>query len=178
MRGWLQAAHPRELADSPEFEEAVRLLGDPDIDLDRVLQYVRGTNWAIACAALAALAKRRDGEEAVDDILAQFHRLVGWAMYFARAYLTEIDPRPAVGAPVVSAQHWWTNFPIVPLVFRDFARRAALGDRAEFGRWLHSQAASPPGFIKAFLESVDHPFATALISQSDAGNKPNVDHAS
>jgi ATP-dependent Clp protease ATP-binding subunit ClpC len=171
------AAHPRELAENAEFKEAVSLLRDPDIDLETVVHYAKGSNWALACAALAALPQRYDGEDAVDQILWQFHQLVPWAMYFALAYLVEISPRPPVGAPVVSAQSWWTNVPLLPLIFRDyFARRATLGDPAEFGRWLYSQPASPTPLIKAFLESVDHPFATALISQLDTGNKPNIDH--
>jgi ATP-dependent Clp protease ATP-binding subunit ClpC len=172
------AAHPRELAEDAEFKRAVGLLADPDVELEMVVQYARGTSWAFACAALAALAQRFDGEMAVDQVLGQFHRLVPWAMYFALAYLVELDPRPPVGAPVVSAQSWWTNVPLLPLIFRDyFARRATFGDAAEFGQALYSQAASPTPLIKAFLESVDHPLATALASKLDLGPKGNVDHA-
>ncbi|HEY2228288.1 MAG TPA: hypothetical protein VGI22_11245 [Xanthobacteraceae bacterium] len=102
MRGWRQAGPIRA---SSRKARSSRKRSDCS-GTRRRPRHVRGTNWAIACAALAALPKRHDGEEAVDEILRQFYRLVGWAMYFALAYLTEIDPRPAVGAPVVSAQHW------------------------------------------------------------------------
>jgi hypothetical protein len=114
------AAHPRELAENAEFQRAVGLLADPEVELEMVVQYVRGTNWALTCAALAALAQRFNGEMAADQVLGQFHRLVPWAMYFALAYLVELHPRPPVGAPVVSAQSWWTNVPLLQLIFRDY----------------------------------------------------------
>jgi ATP-dependent Clp protease ATP-binding subunit ClpC len=170
-------AHPRELAEQAEFKRAVGLLEDPDVDSDTVMQYALGADWTLACAALAALAKRGDGTHALDRVLAQFDRLVPWAMYFALAYFVEIVPRPPVGAPVVGAKDWWPNMPVLPLFFRDyFVRRAAFGDAAEFGKALHSQGASPIPFIKAFLERVDHPLATALMSRLDTAQKGNVDH--
>ena len=50
------------------------------------MRYALGHDWGLACAALAALDRREDGEQAVDRVLAQFDRLVPWAMYFALDY--------------------------------------------------------------------------------------------
>ena len=44
-------AHPRELEDQSQFAEAVRLLQDPGVPLDTVMQYALGANWPLACAA-------------------------------------------------------------------------------------------------------------------------------
>jgi hypothetical protein len=91
--------HPRELAQQAPFKEAVAVFEDVGIDLDTVVHYALGPDWGIACAALAALAKRDDGKDAVDQVLIQFNKLGPWAMYFALAYFVAIVPRPPVGAP-------------------------------------------------------------------------------
>ncbi len=57
------SAHPRELSEQPQFQEAVALLKAPGVPLDTVLQYALGANWALASAALAAL-KQRAGRRA------------------------------------------------------------------------------------------------------------------
>ncbi len=158
--------HPRELAARAQFKDAVGVFENLDIDLDTVVRYALGPDWGIACAALAALATRPDGNDAVDQILIQFDKLVPWAVYFALAYFVAIVPRPPVGAPLVSAKDHWRNMPVLSQLFRDyFVQRAKLGDAAEFGGALYSQAASPTPIIKAFLESVDHPLATALVGR-------------
>ncbi len=170
-------AHPRELAEQAPFQEAVGLLADEDVDLDTVARYAVGADWMLACAALAALAKRADGGDAVDQILTQFDRLTAWAVCFALAYFVATEPRPPVGAPLVSAKDRWCDMPILVQLFRDyFTQRSALGDAAEFGHALYSQAASPTPVIKAFLERVDHPLATALISRLDT-MQSNINHA-
>jgi ATP-dependent Clp protease ATP-binding subunit ClpC len=171
-------SHPRELAEQAQFKLAVSLLEDVSVDLDTVTQYALGNEWGIACAALAALAKRDDGKYAVDKILIQFDELAPWAMYFALAYFVAVVPRPAVGAPVVRAKNHWSRMPVLAQLFREyFAARAKLGDAAELGGALYSQGASPAPIIKTFLESVDHPLAKALISRLDTIQKGNIDHA-
>src|SRR5205085_9268592 len=68
-------AHPRELEDQPQFAEAVRLLQDPDVPLDTVMQYALGANWPLACAGLAALRRRADRSERSDQVVAHFEKL-------------------------------------------------------------------------------------------------------
>ena len=130
-------AHPRELEEQRDFAEAVRLLQSPDVLLYTVMQYVTGTNWTLACAALAALIGRADRDDAVDDVVAHFDKLYPWPMYFALKYFTVAEPRPPVGAPAAGAKDWWCENVIIPGFFRDyFAQRDRLGDAPEFGSAL------------------------------------------
>ncbi|MFL6797817.1 MAG: AAA family ATPase [Xanthobacteraceae bacterium] len=168
-------AHPRELAEHPAFEKAVALLAEPGVSLGTVMQYALGANWALSCAGLAALARREDRNDAVDQVLAHFDRLAPWAMYFALDYFCRIEPRPPTGAAVATAKDWWHDNPFLPLMFRDyFAQRESLGDTALFGAALHSPAASPAGAIRGFLNRVNHPFAAALIAQLDEVQRHSV----
>jgi len=170
------AAHPRELAEHSEFKQAAGLLADPGVPLETVMQYAQGANWALSCAALAALPQRHDDEQAVGQVLAHFDKLAPWAMYFALAYFVDAAPRPPAGAPAVGAKDWWPNNPVLPLIFRDYLdRRADLGDEAEFGPALYAPSASPAALIKAFLERVNHPLAAALLARLDGIMRASID---
>ena len=76
-------AHPRELEDQPQFAEAVKLLEDPDVPLDTVMQYALGANWPLACAGLAALSGAADRSERADEVVAHFEKLYPWPIHFA-----------------------------------------------------------------------------------------------
>jgi ATP-dependent Clp protease ATP-binding subunit ClpC len=170
------SAHPRELAEHPQFREAVELLADMAVPPATVMQYALGANWALACAGLAALARRSDGQEAVDQVVGQFDKLSPWAMFFALCFFIEVGQRPPVGAPAVGAKEWWPNNPVLTLFFRDyFERRAKLGDSADFGNALQSQSASPTALIRTFLDRVNHPLAAALVGRLDAIQRDNID---
>src|SRR5262249_36772859 len=76
------ASHPRDFTGHASFRDAVSLLKSKDVPLKTVLQYALGTNWALSCVALAALAGRPDGADALDKVLAGFDRLAPWAMHY------------------------------------------------------------------------------------------------
>jgi ATP-dependent Clp protease ATP-binding subunit ClpC len=169
------AAHPRELTEQREFQEAVDLLKHDSVSLQVVLQYALGANSGLACAALAALKQRADGEAAIDEIVAYFDKLQPWPIYFALELLVGAEFRPAVGAPVTGAQYWWGDNMVVPMLFRDyFAQREQLGDTPTFGVAPPAHASEP---IKFFLGQVRHPFAGALIAALDTLRRANVDRA-
>src|SRR5437016_6035827 len=86
--------------DAREFKQAARALADPAVPLDVVLQYAHGANWGLSCTAFAALARRNDRSEALDQVVTQFDRVAPWAMYFALEYFLTAEPRPPVGAAV------------------------------------------------------------------------------
>ena len=132
-------AHPRELEDQPQFAEAVKLLQDPAVPLDTVMQYALGANWPLACAGLAALKRRADRSQRTDQVVAHFEKLYPWPIYFALDYLLAVEPRPPVGDPVAGAKDWWGDNLIVPGLFRDyFAERERLGDAPVFGSALNA----------------------------------------
>lgn len=170
------AAHPRELAEQPQFIEAVRLLTAPDVARDAVVQYALGANWGLGCAALAALKQRADGGQAVDDVMTHFDKLYPWPMYYALEYFVGVQPRPPVGAPVAGAKDWWCDNVIIPVLFRDyFAARERLGDAPLFGDVAPPAAAS--ALIKGFLERVSHPYAKALIDHLQSLQQTTIDRA-
>ena len=147
-------AHPRELEDQQQFAEAVKLLEDPDVPLDTVMQYALGANWPLACAGLAALKRRADRSERADEVVAHFEKLYPWPIYFALDYLLAVEPRPPVGDPAAGAKDWWGDNLIVPGLFRDyFAERERLGDAPVFGcggqRRLRLPAGADPGLSSA-----------------------------
>jgi ATP-dependent Clp protease ATP-binding subunit ClpC len=172
------SAHPRELEDQAEFRLAVRLLQDASVSLDTVLQYAFGANWALSCAALAALSERGDREAVVNDIVANFSRLVPWAMFFALKFIAAATSRPDVGAPLVGAKDWWGDNVVLPFIVRDYlAQRERQGDRPTFGTALQGVPQASIALIKAFLGRVNHPFAVSLSNELRGTQTANVDRA-
>ena len=170
------SAHPRELAEHASFKEAVALLAKPAVPMATIMQYVQGVNWTLSCAAVAALIRRPDRDEVIDEVVGHFDRLAPWAMYFGLEYFLSVQPRPPVGAAVAGAKDWWRDSPIVPLLIQDyFVRSAALGDVAVFGDSLYSATASPPTTIRQFLEKIDHPTARELIGRLAEVERLSID---
>ncbi len=159
------AAHPSALYVQAQFIEAVRLLALPGVPLAVVLQYVEGNSWALSSAALAALRKRLDRDQAGQRVLACCENFPPWTMYFALQLLSEIEPRAAVGAPLARPKEWWVDNRWMPNIVRDyFAARAAGGDAATFGPALNPNAEAQD-ILKRFLGGVAHPSAAILIRE-------------
>ena len=169
-------AHPRELEDQAGFQEAATLLADPAVSLEVVSQYALGSNWALSCAALAALGQRADGAELAQAISVDFDKLHLWAMFFALKYLCGLERRPPVGEPLAAAKEWWAENVLILSFFRDYlSQRAAKNDSATFGASLARTPSASTGAIRGFLERLNHPMATALIGQLDSLQRSNVD---
>jgi len=172
------AAHPRAFESNPKFVEAVQLLANPQVPVDAVKDYALGPRWVLSCAALAALAKREDRNEALSQILDYFDNITPWGIYFALAYFLACNPRPAVGAPLAYAKDWWRDNIFIAPMFRDhFAERERLGDAATFDYGVNSATAAQHAVIKGFLERVHHPMAAALLLSLDSLRCESVDRA-
>jgi ATP-dependent Clp protease ATP-binding subunit ClpC len=170
------ASHPRELMGHPSFQEAVSLLRGEDVPLKTVLQYVLGTNWALACVALDALGGRQDGAEALEKILAAFDRLAPWAMHYALTYFLSLPQRPAPGAPFVNAKEWWRDNPVVCTVAQDYFDEEELGGGTpSFGDALVAVPVASYPLIRGFLERLNHTFAKGLIQELDARQQAVID---
>jgi ATP-dependent Clp protease ATP-binding subunit ClpC len=161
-----KSAHPREMVDWPEFTAAVAAFAAPEVPLATLRQYACGANWPMACAAFVALAGHAERGQLTGAILSQLGNLRPWVLCFALRYLASLETRPAVGAPIAIAQHWWADNLIIPDLFREYlALREKRGDPAEFGEWLEARERSAPQHITDLLAKIDHPFAPRLLAQ-------------
>ncbi len=164
------AAHPSALLDHPQFKESVRLLEDPDVPFETVMQYAEGGNWGLACAALVALTARPDRRNAVDRVVQLCERLGAWPAYFALDFIVKADPRPPLGVPLLGAQSWWAENPYMPQFYRDyFLQREA--DEPTFGV---APIFPRPLDLEAFLKRIQHPFAGRLLKEVEA-QRPRVE---
>jgi ATP-dependent Clp protease ATP-binding subunit ClpC len=169
-------AHPREFLDQSSFQEMVTLLGSEALPLKTVLQYVLGTNWALSCAGLAALAQRPDRAEAESQVLSGFDRLAPWAMYYALGYFLTLPERPAPGSPFVNAKDWWKDNSVVTMVARDYFDEMELwDDPPSFGTALDTVPAESYPIIRSLLERLRHDYANLLIKEMEARQRAVID---
>src|SRR5262249_37432867 len=74
-------AHPSELKNNASFNAATDILADINVPLDTVKLYAQGVNPKLTCVALAALARRHDGSQALPEVLAHLGKFSqGWAI--------------------------------------------------------------------------------------------------
>ncbi len=170
------AAHPREFTDQLEFQEAVALLASEAVPLKTVLQYALGTNWALSCVGLAALAQREGREQALPQVLAAFDRLAPFAMHYALCYFLTLPERPAPGAPFVNAKEWWKDNPTATTAAGEYFDEVELwGDAPSFGAALDEVPAASYATIRGFLERLHHTFANRLIKKIDTKQRAVID---
>lgn len=171
-----EAAHPSEISTQKDFIAARDLLADVATPFETVVNYALGASFALSYPALAALAIRPDRQAARERVLAHFEHFPPWGKHFALLYLDGLDDRAPVGAPVLQADEYWNGNNWITAALRDsFERRAQAGDHATFGAGF---AMPPPERITAirnFLNSISHPFATALLAELDQAQQTHVD---
>jgi ATP-dependent Clp protease ATP-binding subunit ClpC len=156
------SAHPREIAAHDAFKQAVALLADASVPADVVLEYALGANWAMSCAAMAALASRHDREDALGRIVSHWDRVGPWSLHFALALIESAPVRPPLGALMLRLPEHAASHGLVPAMYdAHFRRREALGDTATFGNML-SPAVEVPGTAEELLNKIEHPFAGRL----------------
>lgn len=173
------AAHPSDLYAQAEFKEAVRLLTQPSVPFETVMQYVEGNSWSLSSAALAALRRRPDRAAGTERVLRQCDHFSPWAMYFALELLFEAEPRLPVGAPLARAKEWWIDNRWMPNIFRDYlVRCAARGDAIAFGPSLWAAGTAPNALIRRFLQTIAHPAAATLIEEIDEAAPPSSSSSS
>ena len=152
------------------------LLGGEAVPLKTLLQYALGTNWALSCTGLAALAGRPDRAGAQAQVLAAFDRLAPYAMHYALCYFLTLPERPAPGAPFVNAKEWWRDNSVATMAARDYFDEVELwGDAPSFGAALDAVPAASYPVIRGFLERLRHPFASRLMQVMDAKQRAVVD---
>jgi ATP-dependent Clp protease ATP-binding subunit ClpC len=169
------SAAPREIADHEEFRQAVAVLADPAVPTDVVLEYALGANWALSCAALAALADRKEHEAALAAIVPAWNRIGPWPLHFALALIESAPHRPPVGAVFLKTPEYAPHHGLVPGLYAGhFKRREALGDTATFGAALTGDVSVEP-VTEELLKKVDHPFAQQLLGELAAWRERRID---
>jgi ATP-dependent Clp protease ATP-binding subunit ClpC len=160
------ASHPRDLRDRSEFIQAVNLLSEPSVSVATLIDYACGANWAISCAALAALSQRPDGASAAKVLLERLKETGGWEVYYALDYVARLPARPPVGSVVLRpADQWGHNSMVVSFFAEHFQQREALGDTADFGGALVGLTAVEIDEVEKLLLQIAHPSAKSLLDE-------------
>lgn len=170
------SSHPRDLIDRREFTDGVAILSAQETSLESIKQYALGTNWCVACIALAALARRPDRDALAGEVLGHMPRFGAWPLYFALMYFVSLEKRPAVGAPLRTIATWWPDHAVIPMLVREYlARREELGDVPQFGESLASTRGSPATDVESLLTRIDHPYARALLDDFRRWRSTSID---
>ena len=168
------SAHPRDVAENPQFLQAAQIFeaAPPDV----VTDYVTGFNWMLAAAACAGLSWRPDRQAMAATVLAAFHHLRPWPMFYALRYFDTLDPRPPVGALVLHCPEWWSEHPLIPVMLAEhFAARRARGEMPAFGDGLSSVTPAQLPLIDALLRRIDHASARELLEALKAHRRVTLD---
>jgi ATP-dependent Clp protease ATP-binding subunit ClpC len=160
------ASHPRDLRDRAEFIQAIRLLSEPSVSVATLIDYACGANWAMSCAALAALSQRPDGASASKALLERFKETGGWEVYFALDYVAKLPVRPPLASVLLRPSEQWQHNPMVVSFFVDhFQQRAAFGDTATFGDALAGLTLAEIDEVEKLLLLIAHPVAKTLLDE-------------
>ena len=107
-----------------------------------------------------------------------FDTLTPWAMTFALKFFTVAEPRPPVGAPLLSAREYWRDNMFAITALREYLdERSRLGDDPAFGPALEGTTPEQREVIKGVLARISHPLATELIETLETARLTNVDRA-
>jgi ATP-dependent Clp protease ATP-binding subunit ClpC len=168
------SAHPRDVAENPKFLEAAQIFEVAGLDV--VTDYVTGFNWMLAAAACAGLAWRADRQAPVATVLAAFHHLRPWPIFYALRYFDALDSPPPVGALVLQCPEWWSEHPLIPaLLAEHFAARRTRGEMPAFGDGLSSVTPSQLPLVEALLRRIDHTSARELLEALKAHRRVTLD---
>jgi ATP-dependent Clp protease ATP-binding subunit ClpC len=160
------ASHPRDLRNHDPFIKAVALLSESSVSVATLIDYACGANWAISCAAFAALSQRADGASASKALLERLRETGGWEVYYALDYVAKLPVRPPLGSVLLRpADHWVHNSMVVSFFVDHFQQREALGDAAEFGGALAGPTSVDYDEIEKLLLQIAHPAAKTLLDE-------------
>ncbi len=169
------ASHPREVADHEDFRQAVALLADPAVPMDKVVEYAIDSNWALSSVGFVALIERREQDAALPAILPRFARVSPWPLHFALRLIETAQNRPPLGAPLLRAHEYAAKHGLVPDMYAEhFKRRESLRDLPTFGNALSGEKKIEDS-VEELLKKIDHPYAKALLEELAGWRARRVD---
>ncbi|HEU0007951.1 MAG TPA: AAA family ATPase [Terriglobia bacterium] len=164
------SAHPEALLNHAKFLEGVELLNRGESSSKDLLVYYHGDNAVAACMALEAYARRSDGEDIRERILATINGIVPWSRYFALRALSARTPtdEPLVSRVLARIDPSWRN-PWGTEFLREFIRiRLDGGEVPEFKTDLHRIPEDHAGFIQELVEGLKGELASRLLAEFNA----------
>ncbi len=170
------SAHPRDVTAAPPFREAVTLLESEQVPLTVVTDYAAGASWMLSAAALAALSRRPDRQDAAAAVLRQVRYLSPWPMFYALQFFLSLEDRPPVGSVLLGAPEYWGTHPLLAgLLAEYFEARAALGDTITFGPVLTDTPTAEVDAAEALLRVIRHPHARTLTDELGSWRRQALD---
>jgi len=160
------SAHPGEIAERPEFRQATDILADPAVSSVTVIEYALGSNWPIACAAFASIARRSDRSAIIAATVPRLKHLGDIPLHFALQALTELPDRLPVGLPVLDPGPYWHDDHDKLASFAAYLRkREEQGDPATFGAALEMHKRPNIAAVEELLKAIDHSYAAPLLAE-------------
>ena len=167
-------AHPSDLALYPAFRDVVKLLADPALPLEAVLQYGTGSNVALSCAAFAAIAVRPDVDAAAPKVIGMVGNVGLWPLHHALHAIASAKRPWPLGVTLARARTWWADNSMAHASVRGYLDEAGrAGAAAGFGGALSPRLDLPA--IHAVLTRIAHPATAALLAEFNHWRLTTVD---
>ncbi len=170
-------AHPKDLLDSEDFKQGVKVFNNSKISNNELYGYCTGENVKISCIAYEALNQRGCEADFVDQITANLKNSYLWPMYFALRIL-EYSQKAVIGGALVNAQDWWVEYKVLAQIFDAFIQeRISKGEKPSFEEDLSEQNQDSIYNISQFLNQLDSSPIKPLLEEIEQLKITSLDSA-
>lgn len=153
-----EAAHPRDLLHLPAFKQGIDHFNSLNYSTQELLSYYTGENSYVAWMALAALARRKNGDEILTPILSSINISNYWTRYFAFRVLAERIAEPVVGALLAHIgnieDEWWVDSEMIAILKEFITDRQEEGETPTFGASLNNFTAAKVNNLEKLLDKL------------------------
>jgi len=173
------SSHPEALLNHAKFLEGVELLNRGGSSSKDLIAHYHGDSAIAACMALEAYARRSDGEDIRERILANINTVVPWTRYFALRALNARTPADdlLVGKLLARIDPSWKT-PWGSEFLREFIKiRLDGGEVLDFKTDLHRISEDDVQFIQDLVEGVKGEAATKLLAEFNTWRSTRGDFA-
>ncbi|RQW07975.1 ATP-dependent Clp protease ATP-binding subunit, partial [candidate division KSB1 bacterium] len=170
-----KTANPGDVLASEEFQRGVRLLEKPTLATEKVLEYCTGGNHIISCMALRALLARERSDAHIAALIDNLDQLGGWPYYFALQVIA-LSEQPVLGAVLVKAQEWWTEYKVFIQTTNDLIkRRLDKGEALSFGDHLGRLSIEGLDQVEKFLLLLEQQLARPFLDEINRHRAASLD---
>ena len=173
------SSHPEALLNHAKFLEGIELLNRGGSSSKDLIAHYHGDSAIAACMALEAYARRSDGEDIRERILANINTVVPWTRYFALRALNARTPvdEPLVGKLLARIDPSWKNSWGSEFL-REFIKiRLDGGEVLDFKTDLYRISEDHVQFIQELMEGLKGEAATKLLAEFNTWRSTRDDFA-